>query len=47
VILILSGVIEVDRVVTAAAVSSSRSPTIVIQPLDTAIEIGTIDVNSR
>lgn len=37
VILILSGVIEVDRVVTAAGVVISRSPTIVIQPLDTAI----------
>jgi hemolysin D len=44
VILILSGVIEVDRVVTAAGVVISRSPTIVIQPLDTAI-VRSIDVN--
>lgn len=44
VILILSGVIEVDRVVTAAGVVISRSPTIVIQPLDTAI-VRSINVN--
>jgi hemolysin D len=44
VMLILSGVIEVDRVVTAAGVVVSRSPTIVIQPLDTAI-VRSIDVN--
>jgi hemolysin D len=43
-LLILSGVIEVDRVVTAAGVVISRSPTIVIQPLDTAI-VRSIDVN--
>jgi HlyD family secretion protein len=34
---VLTGVIEVDRVVTASGVVVSRSPTIVIQPLDTAI----------
>ena len=44
VILILSSVIEVDRVVTTAGVVVSRSPTIVIQPLDTAI-VRSIDVN--
>jgi hemolysin D len=44
VMLILSGVIEVDRVVTAAGVVISRSPTIVIQPLDTAI-VRSIEVN--
>ncbi len=44
VMLILSSVIEVDRVVTTAGVVVSRSPTIVIQPLDTAI-VRSIDVN--
>lgn len=44
VMLILSGVIEVDRVVTAGGVVVSRSPTIVVQPLDTAI-VRSIDVN--
>jgi hemolysin D len=44
VMLILSSVIEVDRVVTAGGVVVSRSPTIVIQPLDTAI-VRSIDVN--
>jgi hemolysin D len=33
----LAGVIEVDRVVTATGVVVARSPTIVIQPLETAI----------
>jgi hemolysin D len=42
--LLLASVIEVDRVVTAAGVVVSRSPTIVIQPLDTAI-VRSIDVN--
>ena len=44
VMLLLASVIEVDRVVTAAGVVVSRSPTIVIQPLDTAI-VRSIDVN--
>jgi hemolysin D len=42
--LLLASVIEVDRVVTAAGVVVSRSPTIVIQPLDTAI-VRSIEVN--
>jgi HlyD family secretion protein len=42
--LVLASVIEVDRVVTAAGVVVSRSPTIVIQPLDTAI-VRSIEVN--
>src|ERR1700712_5708985 len=33
----LAGVIEVDRVVTATGVVVARSPTIVVQPLETAI----------
>jgi hemolysin D len=41
---VISGVIEVDRVVTATGVVVSRSPTIVVQPLDTAI-VRSIDVN--
>jgi hemolysin D len=41
---VISGVIEVDRVVTATGVVISRSPTIVVQPLDTAI-VRSIDVN--
>jgi hemolysin D len=41
---IVSGVIQVDRVVTATGVVVSRSATIVVQPLDTAI-VRSIDVN--
>jgi HlyD family secretion protein len=41
---VLTGVIEVDRVVTATGVVVARSPTIVIQPLDTAI-VRSIDVS--
>ena len=37
VLFILSGVIKVDRVVTAAGVVVARSPTIVVQPLDVSI----------
>src|ERR1700712_1829976 len=40
----LAGVIEVDRVVTAAGVVVARSRTIVIQPLETAI-VRSIDVH--
>jgi hemolysin D len=42
--LVVASLIEVDRVVTAVGVVVSRSPTIVIQPLDTAI-VRSIDVN--
>jgi HlyD family secretion protein len=44
VIFTLSGVISVDRVVTAQGVVVARSPTIVVQPLETAI-VRSIDVN--
>jgi len=44
VMLILTGVIQVDRVVTAAGVVVARAPTIVVQPLDTAI-VRSIDVH--
>jgi HlyD family secretion protein len=40
----VSGLIEVDRVVTAQGVVVARSPTIVVQPLETAI-VRSIDVN--
>jgi HlyD family secretion protein len=44
VLLFLSGVIEVDRVVTAQGVVVARSPTLVVQPLETAI-VRSIDVH--
>ena len=40
----LSGVIKVDRVVTATGVVVARAPTIVVQPLETAI-VRSIDVH--
>jgi hemolysin D len=44
VMLLLSGVIKIDRVVTAAGMVVSRAPTIVVQPLETAI-VRSIDVS--
>jgi HlyD family secretion protein len=44
VLCVLAGVIEVDRVVTATGVVVARAPTIVIQPLETAI-VRSIDVH--
>lgn len=44
IMMILAGVVEVDRVVTAAGVVVARSPTIVVQPLETAI-VRSIDVH--
>jgi HlyD family secretion protein len=44
VVFTLSGVINVDRVVTAQGVVVARSPTIVVQPLETAI-VRTIEVH--
>ncbi len=44
VLFILSGTINVDRVVTAQGVVVARSPTIVVQPLEAAI-VRAIDVN--
>jgi hemolysin D len=44
VMVILASVIKVDRVVTAEGVVVARAPTIVVQPLDTAI-VRSIDVN--
>lgn len=41
---VLSGVIKVDRVVTATGVVVAREPTIVVQPLETAI-VRSIDVH--
>jgi membrane fusion protein, hemolysin D len=44
VMIIIASVVKVDRVVTADGVVVARSPTIVVQPLDTAI-VRSIDVN--
>jgi hemolysin D len=44
VLCVLTGVIEVDRVVTAPGIVVARASTIVVQPLDTAI-VRSIDVN--
>jgi len=44
VLFIVSAVIKVDRVVTAAGVVVARAPTIVVQPLETAI-VRSIDVS--
>lgn len=44
IMLIIAGVVEVDRVVTATGVVVARSPTIVVQPLETAI-VRSIDVH--
>jgi hemolysin D len=42
--LVISGVVQVDRVVTASGVVVARAPTIVVQPLETAI-VRSIDVH--
>jgi hemolysin D len=44
IMLVIASVIKVDRVVTADGVVVARAPTIVVQPLDTAI-VRSIDVN--
>jgi hemolysin D len=44
VLCVLTGIIEVDRVVTAPGIVVARASTIVVQPLDTAI-VRSIDVN--
>lgn len=43
VLLIISGIVKVDRVVTAAGVVVARAPTIVVQPLEASI-VRTIEV---
>ena len=42
-LIVVTGMIPVDRVVTARGIVVSQSPTILVQPLDTAI-VGSIDV---
>src|SRR5271163_4909125 len=42
-LILVTGIIPIDRVVTSRGIVVSRSPTIVVQPLDTAI-VRSIDV---
>ena len=44
-LIVVSGLIPIDQVVTATGIIVSRSPTIVVQPLDTSI-VRSIDVRN-